>query len=353
MVSLIRWDMASLENSAARASRLSLKHGDLTVYVMCQYYLAVSSYLRNSLVESLAYADAALKGQFSARPGWIMQCYLVKCLVLLAQKRMKELNACRYEMEQFADNFESQTYREYGRLITLEVLLRIGELKKARKLANETDLGIPIVFHWFYCHNLTEVKLLLSIGTAGMLERAKHILEQLHENAKRVHNANLEVQVKCLQCLLLWKLNRNSESVKLLKKTIELNGPQDIKRIYTDLGAEMAEIFADESVSQKHDPFVQSVITSFQFDESYQNTATHPATKPPVSDISSLTERESAILMLISQGLRNKEIAESLFLSEGTVKGYIFKLYKKIGAKNRVQATSIFQDLNRRSKPDS
>lgn len=51
-----------------------------------------------------------------------------------------------------------------------------------------------------------------------------------------------------------------------------------------------------------------------------------------------LNERESRILELISEGLSNQNIAEKMFLSEGTVKNYISSIYSKLEVKGRKQA---------------
>ncbi|WP_462409897.1 response regulator [Neobacillus sp. Marseille-QA0830] len=51
-----------------------------------------------------------------------------------------------------------------------------------------------------------------------------------------------------------------------------------------------------------------------------------------------LTEREEDVLECIAQGLSNKNIAEKLFLSEGTVKNYISSIYHKLDVKDRFQA---------------
>jgi DNA-binding NarL/FixJ family response regulator len=51
----------------------------------------------------------------------------------------------------------------------------------------------------------------------------------------------------------------------------------------------------------------------------------------------SLTSRESQIVGLLAQGLKNKEIATCLGLSEGTVKSYLVHLFKKIGARDRFE----------------
>ncbi len=50
-----------------------------------------------------------------------------------------------------------------------------------------------------------------------------------------------------------------------------------------------------------------------------------------------LTPREGELVTLLAQGLKNKEIATSLNISEGTVKVYLSKLFQKVGAKDRFE----------------
>jgi DNA-binding NarL/FixJ family response regulator len=51
-----------------------------------------------------------------------------------------------------------------------------------------------------------------------------------------------------------------------------------------------------------------------------------------------LSERESEILALITQGKSNAEIAQLVFLSINSIKTYIRSAYRKIGARSRVEA---------------
>ncbi|MDD9266676.1 response regulator [Paenibacillus sp. GCM10023248] len=57
------------------------------------------------------------------------------------------------------------------------------------------------------------------------------------------------------------------------------------------------------------------------------------------TDAYGLSEREVQVLQCIADGLNNKEIAEKLFLSEGTVKNYISSIYSKMDVRDRVQAS--------------
>jgi two-component system, NarL family, nitrate/nitrite response regulator NarL len=49
-----------------------------------------------------------------------------------------------------------------------------------------------------------------------------------------------------------------------------------------------------------------------------------------------LTPRERQMMGLVAQGLRNKEIAYSLGVTEGTVKVYLSRLFQKVGATDRL-----------------
>ncbi|CCQ97032.1 Uncharacterized transcriptional regulatory protein YfiK [[Clostridium] ultunense Esp] len=53
--------------------------------------------------------------------------------------------------------------------------------------------------------------------------------------------------------------------------------------------------------------------------------------------LSSLTDRELEIIRLIGEGKSNKEIAETLFLTQGTVKNYISGILQKLELRDRTQ----------------
>ena len=63
--------------------------------------------------------------------------------------------------------------------------------------------------------------------------------------------------------------------------------------------------------------------------------------RPQTNPLTPLSEREREVLVLIAQGCFNREIAERLIITEGTVKTHVSNIMGKLQAENRTQAANI------------
>ncbi len=59
-----------------------------------------------------------------------------------------------------------------------------------------------------------------------------------------------------------------------------------------------------------------------------------------------LSKQEYKVLNLMADGFSNNGIAESLFISENTVKTHVSKILIKLGAKRRTEAIKVGRDMN-------
>ena len=77
-----------------------------------------------------------------------------------------------------------------------------------------------------------------------------------------------------------------------------------------------------------------------------KNANTNNVTISQAKMFNSLTDREKDVLLLVTQGKSNKEIAQELVVSVVTVKGYIYSIFKKLNVKNRTQAVIVTAQMN-------
>ena len=70
------------------------------------------------------------------------------------------------------------------------------------------------------------------------------------------------------------------------------------------------------------------------------------ASQKPAQVGDNLTERERQVLALIAEGMTNKEIAQQLSLSHGTVRVYVSHVLAKLGVGNRTEAARLALENN-------
>jgi len=103
-----------------------------------------------------------------------------------------------------------------------------------------------------------------------------------------------------------------------------------------------ADLVAGVRVVAAGEALLAPSVTRRLLDTFAQNQPAEPdASRAALAD---LTERERQVLVLVGRGLSNREIAQELFLSEGTVKTHIKRIFYKLGLRDRVQAVILAYD---------
>ena len=83
----------------------------------------------------------------------------------------------------------------------------------------------------------------------------------------------------------------------------------------------------------------------------FQKVMSHVPTPPPSpvksvpSGVNELTKRERQVLALIAQGASNKEIAQELYISEGTVKNHVTNILGRLEVRDRTQAAILANSI--------
>lgn len=75
-------------------------------------------------------------------------------------------------------------------------------------------------------------------------------------------------------------------------------------------------------------------------------TAPSPADSELARNLARLTAQQFRVLVLIAQGLLNKQIADRLDVQERTVKAHVSAIFEKLGVRNRTQASVLLRELS-------
>jgi DNA-binding NarL/FixJ family response regulator len=76
-----------------------------------------------------------------------------------------------------------------------------------------------------------------------------------------------------------------------------------------------------------------------------------PEQAEPPPGLLELTNRERDVLKLMTEGLSNREMAEALFLSEGTIRNHVSNILSRLDARDRTQAVILANTFATYLKP--
>jgi len=134
------------------------------------------------------------------------------------------------------------------------------------------------------------------------------------------------------------------KALSVLNEAVNLAQPGKFIRPFLDLGPNMFDLLSRLSRSNIAATYVGQLLTAFKDEEigrvqaASDNQAVGPLSLINQSLEEPLTNRELEILSLLEQLLRNKEIAEKLFISPETVKRHTINIYGKLNVHNRREA---------------
>ena len=245
--------------------------------------------------------------------------------------------------------------RLFALLCGLEIhsLLAAGQGKEARRIAIENDLdrietasvGIGEV------RDLVHAELLLD---AGQPDEVLQMVDAIELRLAEEGRLRRLLEVLLLRCRAELQLARSDDATYSLCRALEIGAAGGLYRVFLDASGDILQLverLAKEDAGKLTKP-AADLVANLTMDVAGASTVkqsdigrSDDARKPGDVLFENLTKRERQMLDTIAGGETNKEIAESLFISEQTVKWHLHQLYQKLGVKNRTSAIARARDL--------
>ncbi len=135
-----------------------------------------------------------------------------------------------------------------------------------------------------------------------------------------IHYLLCEIHIHIQLALANEALGRSAEAVESLKTALDLAAPDGILLPFAENGRRLLPLL--EKLPAQYEETAQQIRDIYEGMEGSQSSVQ--------SVWNQLTEREKTVAELYVSGKNRKDIAEELFLSEGTVKNYISTIYEKL-----------------------
>jgi LuxR family maltose regulon positive regulatory protein len=183
-------------------------------------------------------------------------------------------------------------------------------------------------------------------------EAAATALESLFDASSKAGLNYVVVEIRALQAMTA---STTPAAMAYLTEALELAQPEGYVRTFVDKGEPMAHLLRTAMSEGIAPLYARSLLAAFEAQPQERAAAAirvaalpdaGPSTGPVGELVEPLSQREMQVLQLLVQGLSNREIADRLFITIGTVKTHVHHIYGKLDVESRAQAIAQARELD-------
>lgn len=291
---------------------------------------------------------------FAAHLGQVTSSVVGQAIIYGIENNVKQANSLLTEFEQFVLETENSISNEIAKSGKARLAILTGNKAEVSKWINSFNPNSfsPALWAWLEAPIITYCKALIFVGSEVFMKKSQKLVNELICQQENLNNKFQLVELYLLAGIIHHYFGNIKASTIAIEKAIEFASKVNFYRPFLELSRflfnikdlkfstnsslffwqKMQNIFSN--YSYLHQNFNEQEINNNIFNKRDINSFSNNSSQ--ASLIESLTNRELEVLKLLAKGIRNIEIADILFLSEGTVKKHVYNITHKLGTKNRL-----------------
>ena len=192
----------------------------------------------------------------------------------------------------------------------------------------------------------------MAINTAESVSEALQLLTEFEKPLRQTNKNTILIDVLILQAVALKAQEKEKDALLKITEALSLSSFGNCIRTYVDYGIELKDLLAGLSETHEHKAHIRNILEAISVRENklFEVTKTEQSRKSVYFSIDDTPERlsirELEVINLVAKGLRNKEIAELLFVQTDTIKQHLKNSFAKLKVPNRLMAVSRAEELN-------
>jgi LuxR family maltose regulon positive regulatory protein len=326
-------DLNQLQQAAVQYRRIGRMYDLPESRAFAEYFLGITAYHLNDLPTAERHLTSGVEESRLININNFAHCAFALALTHLARGRAGEALRLSESVVSLALDAGNASLLETAKAFQEELALRTGRIMEAMLCTEQKEVQPLAPAHRCYSPHITAAKILIAQEDPVCRRRAHALLARLREFFTTTHNTPFLIEVLALEALLCDAEGDEKAGLAALEQAITLARPGGFIRVFVDLGPKMAGLLNRLREQEVAADSIGRILAAF-----HPPVSSSPRRVTPQPLVEPLTNRELEILALLAERLRNKEIAEKLFISPETVKRHTINIYQKLNVNNRREA---------------
>jgi LuxR family maltose regulon positive regulatory protein len=339
-------DLTNLQESAEELLALALRHSLQESRLWAYYFRGCARYARNQLEAAIDDFAEVVQHRHAAAGFTYLNSVFGLAAALHAHGDPQAAQEAAGTVLEYAQQTGDPNTRRLVLTFQAHLAARQGrpDVDFVRTtVADRSFEAMPIP--GFFAAPLALADILIRADTPASLAGAGQRIERLERRLAAGHNDRFLIDVLLLKALLNAGRGQHAAAIGALEQSLVLARRSGLVRTFLDAAPALDELLSSEHWEGPLGAFVEQIKQGRQGENTSDQAPSAPLRLKPVAVqprhpdlIELLTQREMEVLHLLALRMTNKEIAQSLAISTGTVKQHTRSVFQKLHAENRRDA---------------